>query len=284
MDIYNQFQSIVVEATANLRQSFEKVLAANELELHTSRAQIAQRDNQIQVLLQQIHELQRNASDDQQRMTEMGRKLVQLSEFKKSVVSSLFIGQETEQRSTDVSQSFENVFKHSQFGADANAMGNDRFSRSNESLAGQAQLGVKPQSPKRDQERSIISDSVSTLNQVASRQHDILPVDAQYESKGNTEGVHIEPGSVFGSTEEIFRQGLQNLTPNQKTNSIDGRDFFKMARSTLSYNEFTALLWNVKAFNNREQTKQKMLQNLDSLIAPQHRYLLERFEKMIESE
>ncbi|ORZ31117.1 G-protein alpha subunit-domain-containing protein [Catenaria anguillulae PL171] len=48
--------------------------------------------------------------------------------------------------------------------------------------------------------------------------------------------------------------------------SVDGRDFFRLARRTLSYDEFTSLLTNVKAFNARQQSRQTTLDNVVAVL------------------
>ncbi|KAI8616286.1 hypothetical protein BC830DRAFT_1118619 [Chytriomyces sp. MP71] len=63
--------------------------------------------------------------------------------------------------------------------------------------------------------------------------------------------------------------------------SVDGREFFKHARSRLSYDDFTNLLNNVKAYNAREQSRHKTLDNLFSLLGERHRDLFDQFEGLL---
>ena len=63
--------------------------------------------------------------------------------------------------------------------------------------------------------------------------------------------------------------------------SVDGREFFRMARSTLSYDAFTTLLANVKAYNAKEQSRQRTLDNLLMLLGERHRDLFEQFEMLL---
>ncbi|KAI8799486.1 hypothetical protein BJ742DRAFT_845678 [Cladochytrium replicatum] len=77
-----------------------------------------------------------------------------------------------------------------------------------------------------------------------------------------------------------------NVGPNQNASSssstpVDGREFFKRARGLLSYDEFTTLLWNVRAYNAREQSRQKTLENLEALMGEKHRGLFVQFENMV---
>ncbi|KAI8803255.1 hypothetical protein BJ742DRAFT_829839 [Cladochytrium replicatum] len=62
---------------------------------------------------------------------------------------------------------------------------------------------------------------------------------------------------------------------------VDGREFFKRARGLLSYDEFTTLLWNVRAYNAREQSRQNTLENVEALMGEKHRRLNVQFENMV---
>ncbi|KAJ1558557.1 hypothetical protein HK405_013422 [Cladochytrium tenue] len=63
--------------------------------------------------------------------------------------------------------------------------------------------------------------------------------------------------------------------------SVDGREFFKRARATLSYDEFTSLLSNVKSYNAKEQSRQRTLDNLQQLLGERHRNLFDQFERLL---
>ncbi|KAL6589550.1 hypothetical protein U3516DRAFT_819613 [Neocallimastix sp. 'constans'] len=67
----------------------------------------------------------------------------------------------------------------------------------------------------------------------------------------------------------------------EQTETIDGRDFFKLARIKLSYDQFTSLLNNVKAYNNRDQGKEKTLENIEIALGEEHHDLYEQFEQLL---
>ncbi|KAJ3337740.1 hypothetical protein HDU93_000630 [Gonapodya sp. JEL0774] len=64
-------------------------------------------------------------------------------------------------------------------------------------------------------------------------------------------------------------------------NTVDGREFFKTARSVLSYDEFTQLLTNVKAYNNREQSRHRTLENTRALLGTKHQDVFENFGRLL---
>ncbi|KAJ1338848.1 hypothetical protein BSLG_006485 [Batrachochytrium salamandrivorans] len=264
MENHERYKSIVEEAATSLRLSFEK------MELHLQ--------NQ---LLQDI------IKADQIRINEMSRKLVQLAEFKQSVASSLSASQNEGLNLTSmkfVSKSMENVSKQSNIEMGNGSVYSERSNRSHASPTSQegvhlrATLGCTGVESYYDD--GVKSESTPNLAEGRQLGSDLCDVSFQRQDVpiSNQMGFIMADEAMEGT----LRPGIHRHQQDPPPLTVDGRDFFKMAQSNLSYNEFTALLWNVKAFNNREQTKLKMLQNLDSLFAPQHRYILDQFEKMVD--
>ncbi|KAJ3126298.1 hypothetical protein HK100_010329 [Physocladia obscura] len=60
--------------------------------------------------------------------------------------------------------------------------------------------------------------------------------------------------------------------------SVDGREFFKLARTRLSYDDFTNLLNSVKAYNARDQSRQQTVESLRLLL---NKDLFEQFEQLL---
>jgi hypothetical protein len=65
------------------------------------------------------------------------------------------------------------------------------------------------------------------------------------------------------------------------TGTIDGRQFFRQAKSVLSYDEFTNLLWNVKAYNNRDQSRSQTLENVHASIGKKYPELHMEFQSLL---
>ncbi|KAI9207187.1 uncharacterized protein BJ171DRAFT_596769 [Polychytrium aggregatum] len=80
-------------------------------------------------------------------------------------------------------------------------------------------------------------------------------------------------GTMLADTASSSGSGL--MSPSGQF--VDGREFFKKARGTLSYDEFTGLLMNVKAYNNREQSRQKTLETTSDIIEQRHPELYSEF-------
>ncbi|CAG8611229.1 11899_t:CDS:10 [Ambispora gerdemannii] len=75
----------------------------------------------------------------------------------------------------------------------------------------------------------------------------------------------------------------QTTEQTQSSNTVDGREFFRRARGLLTNEEFNSLLSNVKAYNNRQQSRRQTLDNIRGLLGTRHRELYEQFVKLWDS-
>ncbi|KAB2040100.1 hypothetical protein ERO13_D02G050900v2 [Gossypium hirsutum] len=62
---------------------------------------------------------------------------------------------------------------------------------------------------------------------------------------------------------------------------VDGKEFFRQARSRLSYEQFGAFLTNVKDLNSQKQTKEETLRKANEIFGPDNRDLYAIFEGLI---
>ncbi|CAG8684039.1 10526_t:CDS:2, partial [Ambispora leptoticha] len=76
--------------------------------------------------------------------------------------------------------------------------------------------------------------------------------------------------------------GISKQTQSSN-NTVDGREFFRRARGLLTNEEFNSLLSNVKAYNNRQQSRRQTLDNIRGLLGTRHRELYEQFVKLWDS-
>ncbi|KAJ1505528.1 hypothetical protein HMI54_005875, partial [Coelomomyces lativittatus] len=68
---------------------------------------------------------------------------------------------------------------------------------------------------------------------------------------------------------------------NEERCVVDGREFFKTARSLLTYDEFSDLLDQVQKFNARHQSRQTTLNYLYTTLGHQYPTLIKQFEKIL---
>ncbi|KAG4106379.1 hypothetical protein H8356DRAFT_1323858 [Neocallimastix lanati (nom. inval.)] len=86
----------------------------------------------------------------------------------------------------------------------------------------------------------------------------------------------------YSSKKDSSKRSCDSPVPKEhQPETIDGRNFFKLARSKLSYDQFTLLLANVKAYNNRDQGKGKTLENIEIALGEEHHDLYKQFEKLL---
>ncbi|ORX55368.1 hypothetical protein BCR36DRAFT_281960 [Piromyces finnis] len=88
-------------------------------------------------------------------------------------------------------------------------------------------------------------------------------------------------GKCYTKKEALKKTYDSPIPKEHPPETIDGRDFFKLARSKLSYDQFTSLLSNVKAYNNRDQGKGKTLENIEIIFGETHHDLYKQFEKLL---
>lgn len=64
-------------------------------------------------------------------------------------------------------------------------------------------------------------------------------------------------------------------------NSVDGKQFFRMARSQLSYEAFNEFLANIKRLNNQQQTREETLEEARRIFGPNLANLYTDFEQLL---
>eukprot|EP00747_Dinoflagellata_sp_TGD_P184076 gnl/TRDRNA2_/TRDRNA2_39407_c0_seq1.p1 gnl/TRDRNA2_/TRDRNA2_39407_c0~~gnl/TRDRNA2_/TRDRNA2_39407_c0_seq1.p1 ORF type:complete len:257 (-),score=75.87 gnl/TRDRNA2_/TRDRNA2_39407_c0_seq1:57-827(-) len=62
---------------------------------------------------------------------------------------------------------------------------------------------------------------------------------------------------------------------------LDGKQFFRMARNSLSYEAFNEFLANIKRLNNQQQTKEETLAEARRIFGPQLDHLYREFEALL---
>ncbi|RZC48008.1 hypothetical protein C5167_040956, partial [Papaver somniferum] len=61
----------------------------------------------------------------------------------------------------------------------------------------------------------------------------------------------------------IFCNNLSSPRASLRTPQIDGKEIFRQARSTLSYEQFSAFLSNIKELNCQNQTREETLRKAE---------------------
>ncbi|KAG9457499.1 hypothetical protein H6P81_002007 [Aristolochia fimbriata] len=92
-----------------------------------------------------------------------------------------------------------------------------------------------------------------------------------------------ERASIFSSVSSTHSSMSGSLETGSQTgrSRVDGKEFFRQARSRLSYEQFGAFLSNVKDLNSRKQTKEETLKKSEEIFGPDNKDLYAVFEGLI---
>ncbi|VVA91548.1 unnamed protein product [Arabis nemorensis] len=73
----------------------------------------------------------------------------------------------------------------------------------------------------------------------------------------------------------------RNRTLPARTPRMDGKEFFRQARSRLSYEQFSAFLANIKELNARKQTQEETLRKADEIFGEDNKDLYLSFQGLL---
>ncbi|XP_059666676.1 uncharacterized protein At4g15545-like [Cornus florida] len=102
------------------------------------------------------------------------------------------------------------------------------------------------------------------------------PVKTQYEGRGALSSWY--PSSQQSSAANSPPRGLP--VPG-RTPRIDGKEFFRQARSRLSYEQFSAFLANIKELNAQRQTREETLRKAEEIFGVDNKDLYLSFQGLI---
>merc|ERR1712054_612248 len=75
--------------------------------------------------------------------------------------------------------------------------------------------------------------------------------------------------------------GGMGAEPMAGGSSVDGKAFFRQARSALSHEAFNNFLQSIKRLNNQQQTREETLAEARQLFGPEHVALYADFESLL---
>eukprot|EP00927_Polykrikos_kofoidii_P014681 TRINITY_DN16479_c0_g1_i1.p1 TRINITY_DN16479_c0_g1~~TRINITY_DN16479_c0_g1_i1.p1 ORF type:complete len:290 (-),score=46.50 TRINITY_DN16479_c0_g1_i1:494-1363(-) len=131
---------------------------------------------------------------------------------------------------------------------------------------------------------AIQGESVNTFNSQTSRP----------ASRPTSPPVRMPPGSAsqlsgsMGDSGQQFRGEMLAAATNAPTGEeqggagqIDGKQFFRQARASLSFEGFNEFLTNIKALNNNQQTREQTLEEARRIFGSELRHLYDEFERLL---
>ncbi|RLM74571.1 uncharacterized protein C2845_PM15G22050 [Panicum miliaceum] len=95
-----------------------------------------------------------------------------------------------------------------------------------------------------------------------------------------------ESQSAFSSWQGSSHQYSAPTSPPQRRSftgrpRIDGKEFFRQARTRLSYEQFGAFLANIKEFNAQKQSREDTLSKAEEIFGAEHKDLYISFQNML---
>ncbi|KAF7010590.1 hypothetical protein CFC21_024989 [Triticum aestivum] len=94
-----------------------------------------------------------------------------------------------------------------------------------------------------------------------------------------------EDQSAFSSWNGSSHQYSAPVSPQRRSFAgrprIDGKEFFRQARTRLSYEQFGAFLANIKEFNAQKQSREDTLSKAEEIFGTEHKDLYISFQNML---
>uniref|UniRef100_A0A453CQG2 At4g15545-like C-terminal domain-containing protein n=1 Tax=Aegilops tauschii subsp. strangulata TaxID=200361 RepID=A0A453CQG2_AEGTS len=94
-----------------------------------------------------------------------------------------------------------------------------------------------------------------------------------------------EDQSAFSSWNGSSHQYSAPVSPQRRSFTgrprIDGKEFFRQARTRLSYEQFGAFLANIKEFNAQKQSREDTLSKAEEIFGTEHKDLYISFQNML---
>jgi len=116
---------------------------------------------------------------------------------------------------------------------------------------------------------------------------DATPLTAAAMGLGGGGAVGYKPpySAAGGPAEPYSMQGQSfNQTPPAGQAPIDGKAFFRQARSRLSHENFNQFLASIKRLNNQQQTREETLNEARAMFGPENNDLYVNFENLLNSQ
>ncbi|EPZ32203.1 hypothetical protein ROZALSC1DRAFT_29800 [Rozella allomycis CSF55] len=222
-----------------IRKTFRQGLSLQDQELKQLQEELVKKDSRIEELQRMVMHLENELTRSHQKNEDLAKGLSKLTTFRQMIVETL-----------DEEDIYEAKNRTKWYQEKVGKVNQEKDNYGNNS-----------------QTSSAPTKNLGSQTQAASSYFDLPSPNPIYQTKNST---NYKPQTTISP---------HNAVPIQTTPpAIDGREFFKAARSMLPYDK---LLYSVKAYNNREQSKHTTLGLVHELIGNSHPELFKSFEALI---
>mmetsp|Transcript_133513 Transcript_133513/g.188638 ORF Transcript_133513/g.188638 Transcript_133513/m.188638 type:complete len:259 (+) Transcript_133513:20-796(+) len=107
-----------------------------------------------------------------------------------------------------------------------------------------------------------------------------------FQSMQGEVGFNARPSGGLPATPESYRPNYDTgapvpIEPTTTAAPIDGKQFFRQARNSLSYEAFNEFLANIKRLNNQQQSRETTLEEAKRIFGPELQHLYQDFELLL---
>lgn len=102
------------------------------------------------------------------------------------------------------------------------------------------------------------------------------PTNSQYEGRGSMSSFFPSSQQSSAANSPPKSRPLPGQTPR-----IDGKEFFRQARSRLSYEQFSAFLTNIKELNAQKQSREETLKKSEEIFGTENKDLYLSFQGLL---
>ncbi|XP_047334844.1 uncharacterized protein At4g15545-like [Impatiens glandulifera] len=212
----------------------------------------------------------------------LGRDLIKLETFKKHLMQSLNDDNSSPAETVDLDTSVQSAPRS--YTVQDSDMNGQRKHNSLSALNGRAVENVSKQSMQRSSTTTHITPRLTPTGTPKMASTNVSPV--RYSAAVSpqlTSGATSPVKSQHGSMSSWFPSSQQSSAANSppRGGRPRGKEFFRLTRSRLSYEQFSAFLANIKEFNAQEKSKEETLRKSEEIFGIDNRDLYLSFHGLL---
>ncbi|CAL1391256.1 unnamed protein product [Linum trigynum] len=296
MAIASRVSNLEAEVGRMKQKMYEKDRIAYELEEKASRMQRAYREaeSRLKITLDENIKLAKERDSLAANVKKLGRDLAKLENFKKQLMQSLSDDSPSPTQTVDIRAYDQHAPKaypdkdevSNGFASDNSYNGSTNMSTADQAAKSAGQrFSITPYITPRltpTATPEVTSTSVSPRSYstaVSPRRASALtsPTKSQYEGQQTS----FSPWYPSSQQSSAANSPPRGRSMPARTPRIDGKEFFRQARSRLSYEQFSAFLANIKELNAQKQTREETLRKAEEIFGTENKDLFLSFQGLL---
>ncbi|CAL1409419.1 unnamed protein product [Linum trigynum] len=296
MAIASRVSNLEAEVGRMKQQMYEKDRIAYELEEKASRMQRAYREaeSRLKITLDENVKLAKERDSLAANVKKLGRDLAKLENFKRQLMQSLSDDTPSPTQTVDIKAYDQRAPKaypdkdevSNGYARDYSYSGSTDMSTADQAAKSAGQRfsitpyitpRLTPTATPKITSTSVSPRSYSTA--VSPRRASALtsPTKSQYEGHQTS----FSPWYPSSQQSSAANSPPRGRSMPARTPRIDGKEFFRQARSRLSYEQFSAFLANIKELNAQKQTREETLRKAEEIFGTENKDLFSSFQGLL---